>query len=79
MTYRGHVCNGRIELENDVRLPEGAAVDVTLSERQAASKEDTDIPTLYEELRDVIGSVPGLPEDLSINHDHYLYGIPKRE
>jgi hypothetical protein len=20
-----------------------------------------------------------LPEDLAINHDHYLYGVPKRE
>ncbi|MCY3023827.1 MAG: hypothetical protein NTW87_33025 [Planctomycetota bacterium] len=22
---------------------------------------------------------PSLPEDLSVNHDHYLYGTPKKE
>jgi hypothetical protein len=29
-------------------------------------------------LLDLAGTVDGLPEDFSINHDHYLYGTPKR-
>ncbi len=33
--------------------------------------------TLYERYKPLIGSVRGLPPDLSVNHDHYLYGTPK--
>ena len=78
MVYRGRVCNGRIEVDRDVPLPEGADVEVTISEEPSPSNEDANIPTLYEQLKDIIGSVPDLPEDLSANHDHYLYGVPKR-
>ena len=35
-------------------------------------------PTLYERLKPFIGKAKGLPPDASINHDHYLYGLPKR-
>lgn len=78
MVFRGHVRNGRIELEGEVQLPEGASVDVLVSERRG-EEEGRTLPTLYEQLKDVIGTVPDLPEDLSVNHDHYLYGAPKRE
>ncbi len=27
----------------------------------------------------IAGSAKDLPADLSINHDHYLYGTPKRQ
>jgi hypothetical protein len=30
-------------------------------------------------LLDIAGSAEDLPADLSINHDHYLYGTPKRQ
>ena len=30
-------------------------------------------------LLEIAGSAEDLPADLSINHDHYLYGTPKRE
>jgi hypothetical protein len=33
---------------------------------------------LADRLRNVIGSVPDLPEDLAENHDHYVHGTPKR-
>ncbi|MBM4046135.1 MAG: hypothetical protein FJ279_13575 [Planctomycetes bacterium] len=36
------------------------------------------LPTLYEQLRPVIGIAKGLPSDLAQNHDHYLHGRPKR-
>ncbi len=35
-------------------------------------------PTLAERLKDFIGSVDDLPEDASINLDHYLNGHPKK-
>ena len=30
-------------------------------------------------LLEIAGSAEDLPADLSINHDHYLYGTPKME
>jgi len=77
MVYRGHVRNGKIEIDEDARLPEGAEVDVTL--RHVGDRRSEPVPTVYEQLEDIIGTVPDLPEDLSVNHDHYLYGVPKRE
>ena len=78
MVYRGHIRDGRIELDEQVRLPEGAPVEVSLAEQQAASGNDELGPTLYERLKPVIGSAKGLPPDLARNHDHYLHGGPKR-
>ena len=43
-----------------------------------AAAEDELGPTLYERLKPVIGIAKGLPPDLARNHDHYLYGGPKR-
>ena len=34
--------------------------------------------SLAEFLSRVAGSAHGLPQDLAENHDHYLYGTPKR-
>ncbi len=30
-------------------------------------------------LREIAGMAEDLPADLSVNHDHYLYGAPKRQ
>lgn len=35
--------------------------------------------SLLERLAKVKGKAPGLPADASINHDHYLYGAPKKQ
>jgi hypothetical protein len=78
VVYRGRIRDGRIELDEQVRLPEGAPVEVSLAEQQAASGNDELGPTLYERLKPVIGSAKGLPPDLARNHDHYLHGGPKR-
>ena len=39
---------------------------------------------IFEEIDAIVGSVPpeawdDIPTDGSINHDHYLYGAPKKE
>ena len=78
MVYRGHVKDGRIELDEPVRLPEGAPVEVSIAQQQARAGDDESGPTLYERLKDFIGTVDDLPPDASINVDHYLYGHPKR-
>lgn len=73
MTYRGHIKNGQIVLEESPPLPEGAVVTVEVVEAGDGR------PTIWQELLDIAGTAHGLPEDMSKNHDHYLYGTPKKE
>jgi hypothetical protein len=79
MVYRGRVKNGVVVLEKSARLEEGAEVSVRPLRRPArATARKKAPPTLYERLKSVAGKAKGLPPDASINHDHYLYGLPKR-
>ncbi len=46
---------------------------------EGAFREDEgSIPSVCETLKDFVGKAEGLPPDLAVNHDHYLYGLPKR-
>jgi hypothetical protein len=74
MTYRGHVKNGQITLDDAVTLPDGVAVNVEVIERQ--DKISSTEPTIWAKLLELAGTVEG-PEDWAKNHDHYLYGTPK--
>ena len=88
MTYHGRVKNGVIVLDPPASLPEGSEVEVqpagagdeipTLYERLKGVMEKTEPPTWAEVFEKIIGKAEGLPADSSINHDHYLYGAPKR-
>jgi hypothetical protein len=82
MTLLGHIQNGVIVLDQDVPLPEGAAVEVQIVVPQPAKSQPDgsgiEIPTLAERLKDFIG-ILDLPEDAARNHDHYLYGTPKKQ
>jgi hypothetical protein len=78
MVYRGHVKNGVVVLDEPCGLPEGAEVRVNpVAGTEVADQQQT-IPSLYDRLAPFIGAAEGLPPDLSTNHDHYLYGTPKR-
>ncbi|MBM4018200.1 MAG: hypothetical protein FJ288_07700 [Planctomycetes bacterium] len=80
MVYRGRVKNGVIVLEPPARLAEGAEVSVRpLRRRSRSSARRRAKPTLYERLKSVAGKAKGLPPDASVNHDHYLCGMPKRK
>ncbi len=70
MPYRGHIENGAVVLDEPVSVPEGTAVTVE-------PVEPVHVPTLAEQLGDVIGTVNDLPEDMAENHDHYIHGKPK--
>ena len=72
MTYRGRVKNGQITLDEPVQLPEGAEVHVNLIENGEKR------PTIWDKLLELAGTVEGLPPDMAENHDHYLYGTPKK-
>jgi len=76
MTLKGHVEKGVVVLDEPADLREGDEVRVQLSRRAEAPEEDA--PTLYDQLKDVIGIAEGLPPDLAENHDHYLHGHPKK-
>ena len=79
MDLEGTVQNGVIVPEGECTLPEGTKVRITPS--QADRLEAS--PTIWEKLRQLAEkyeSLPcDLPSDLSINHDHYLYGTPKQQ
>lgn len=70
MTFRGHMENGAVVLDEEVELPNGTEVRV---EPLTPSRR----PTLAEQFADVIGSVSDLPPDMAENHDHYIHGTPK--
>ncbi|MCG3197309.1 MAG: hypothetical protein GHCLOJNM_01794 [bacterium] len=72
MTYRGHVENGVVVLDEGAELPEGAVVEVDVL------KEDDPVKSLRELLLEFAGCMEGLPSDLSVNHDHYIHGTPKK-
>ena len=78
MSYRGHVEDGVVVLDDDVQLPEGMAVNVEPTMSTSVEPIEENIPTLYERLRPFVGAVEGLPSDLAKNHDHYLHGAAKK-
>ncbi|MBT9141500.1 MAG: hypothetical protein DDT30_02092 [Dehalococcoidia bacterium] len=58
---------GAVDLEQNVRYI------VTVERKEAVGK-----PSLWDILREFSGTVEG-SKDWSEEHDHYLYGVPKRE
>ncbi len=72
MTYRGHVKNGVVVLDEPVNLPEGIEVRIEAMTVEASQ------PTWEQVFKEVSGQAKDLPTDLAQNHDHYLHGAPKR-
>jgi hypothetical protein len=83
MTFKGKVQNGVIQVEGGVRLPEGAEVQIELADGVEPATEKSGEPTIGQKLaalgRWAETQPTDLPEDLAINHDHYLHGTPKRQ
>ena len=78
MTYRGTVRSGAIVLEGPVDLPEGAVVEVIVSE-PIPPGEFVGIGAKLAALGRWAETLPtDLPTDLAANHDHYLHGRPKK-
>ena len=80
MTVFGHLQDGIVVLDSPQNFPNGTTVRVEIPETVAISTAPTEPErkTLYERFESFIGTAPELPSDASINHDHYLYGTPKR-
>ena len=77
MTYRGHIENGAVVLDEPVELPEGTRVTIDVCPMSGNSCEEA-TPSLAETLAPFIGKAIGLPEDAAENHDHYLYGTARK-
>ncbi len=68
MTYRGHVKNGVVVLDESASLPEGMSVRV-----EPLGPED-EWESLRKGLLHHAGRVKGMPADMARNHDRYLHG-----
>ncbi len=77
MTYRGHIKNGVVVLDQAVQLPEGAEVEVAVQPLRPSSQPQQ-ASTLLERFGSLVGSCPDLPPDMAENHDHYLHGREKK-
>ena len=71
MSYKGKIKNGVVVLPRNAKLANGTEVEVTLISKPQAD-DFTDM------LVNVAKKVRGLPRDLAAQHDHYLYGTPKK-
>jgi len=72
MTLPGTVVNGTIILDVPVAFADGTRVEVEIKVPGKAAS------PLGEALLKLAGTAVGLPADLAEQHDHYLYGTPKR-
>lgn len=77
MEYTGRIIRGNVVLAEPLPFPDGTLVRVEPVQCPAADGEDTCV-SLREMLLALAGQAQGLPADMAENHDHYLYGVPKR-
>ena len=76
MTYRGHIENGAVVLDESADLPEGAGVEINVLAGNGDSQAGAD--HAHAGLMRFAGIIEDMPEDASLNVDHYLYGHPKK-
>jgi hypothetical protein len=77
MTFTARVHNRSIALPPDLPVAEGAEVQVTVPEPPVSAEPAEPGNTLGWMLQ-YAGIVDDLPADLAAEHDHYLYGTPKK-
>ena len=72
VTYRGHVENGVVVLDEPAPLADGVEVRV----------EPVQQPDRFQSLREglmrLAGTVKDMPADMARNHDHYIHGTRRR-
>jgi hypothetical protein len=78
MKYKGHVKNGVVLLDDPLDLPDGSPVLVLRLSTEGLGDTDSGTKTLFEAMEPFMGVAEGLPEDMAMNHDHYLHGVPKK-
>lgn len=80
MTYYGTVQGGVVILDDEAHgLRDGTRVHVDFREKHPSLPDDPDEETVGQRMLKLAGLVSDLPSDAALNHDHYLYGAPKRD
>ncbi len=68
MNFESVVTNGQVVVDVGEAIPDGTAVQVTVSPAEN--------PHAW--MKKYIGQAKGLPPDFAAQHDHYRLGTPKR-
>jgi hypothetical protein len=72
MSFEGTIVNGTVVWDEPLALPEGTRVNLVVEVPEEAASD------LGNMLLRHAGKAKGLPADAAAQHDHYLYGTPKR-
>jgi hypothetical protein len=75
VTVKAHFDGQQIQLDEPVELKPNTKLLVTVLEDGEKAPHQ---PTLFDVVAPLIGTVEG-SEDWAEEHDHYLYGTPKRK
>ena len=75
MEFDGTVSNGVIVMDREELPAEGTRVRVIVP---APPTDDDDLTPLSKMLLSFAGRAVGMSADASEQHDHYIYGTPKR-
>ncbi|HEY1683129.1 MAG TPA: hypothetical protein VGG19_00070 [Tepidisphaeraceae bacterium] len=80
MTYRGHIKNEQVVLDEPAKAPDGTpvTVDVLQPLETTGNSGSSGEKSIWDALLDVAGTAEGLPPDFAAEHDHYIHGTPKR-
>ena len=71
MTFRAHVENGAIVIDDSVTLEEGMRLEIAILNRGSVDAEEI-ILSRRETIQRFAGVIDGMPADWSENHDFYL-------
>jgi len=74
MTIQAIIKEGKVVPTEPLSFADGTKVTITPLEL-----EDQEPTNVAELLQKFVGVIDNLPSDLSTNHDHYLYGVPKKK
>ena len=74
MSFEGTVQDGVVVFGSGQSLPEGTRVEITVKADASVKPPEASLASLLR----FAGTVKDLPEDMALNHDHYLHGAPKR-
>ena len=82
MTYRAKMKDGQVVFEGGIKPADGVELrvdEVVEKPNEVVAPPAEGKTTLGQRLMKFSVIAKGLPADASINHDHYLYGTPKRK